>query len=257
VNAEAALRLALVPAAVWLASLAARRWGHSVSGYLGGMPLIGGPITYFLAIDYGPEFAARSASITLAVVLAQAAHLLAFAHIARRSGWPWALAGGWASFGALAVAIGWIAPPAWIGLLLAAAGLAFAWRFLPWPREHARLPSVPAMELYLRLAAAFALALAIVLGAKALGPVWSGALLSMPVTGSITPPFTAARYGPDAVARLTRGFVVGLTGFGSFFFVVAAGCVALGSTSAFLLAVVAALVAIALSSRMLTIRARP
>src|SRR5207237_568850 len=43
VTAETWLRLALVPAAVWLASLAARRWGHSVSGYLGGMPLIGGP----------------------------------------------------------------------------------------------------------------------------------------------------------------------------------------------------------------------
>ncbi len=53
------LKLALVPFAVWLASLAARRWGHAVSGYLGGLPLIGGPITLYLALDHGPDFAAR------------------------------------------------------------------------------------------------------------------------------------------------------------------------------------------------------
>ena len=47
------LRLLLIPAAVWLASLAGRRWGHGVSGYLGGLPLIGGPITLYLALDHG------------------------------------------------------------------------------------------------------------------------------------------------------------------------------------------------------------
>jgi hypothetical protein len=88
VTAETLLRLALVPAAVWLASLAARRWGHKVSGYLGGMPLIGGPITLFLALDHGAEFAARSATITLAAILGQAAHLLAFAYAGRTRRWP-------------------------------------------------------------------------------------------------------------------------------------------------------------------------
>ena len=58
----------------------------------------------------------------------------------------------------------------------------------------------------------------------------------MPVTGSIMPPFTLALYGPDAVARLMRGFVVGLTGFGAFFFVVAACAVSLGITAAFVAA---------------------
>ncbi|HEX7559387.1 MAG TPA: hypothetical protein VF386_09310, partial [Usitatibacter sp.] len=78
------LRLLLVPAAVWLASLAARRWGHTVSGYLGGLPLLGGPITLYLALDHGTDFAALSATLTLAAILGQAAHLLAFAHGARR-----------------------------------------------------------------------------------------------------------------------------------------------------------------------------
>jgi len=84
VTVETVLRLALVPAAVWLASLAARRWGHAVSGYLGGMPMIGGPITLFLAIDLGPAFAAKSALFTLAAVGAQSAHLMTLSHVGQR-----------------------------------------------------------------------------------------------------------------------------------------------------------------------------
>jgi len=257
VSVETALRLSLVPAAVWLASLAARRWGHAVSGYLVGMPLIGGPITYFLAVDHGAAFAARSAAVTLATVAAQGAYLLAFSHLARRARWPVALAGGWSSFALVAAAIAAMPPDAPSGLALAAAALSLAWIALPRPRRAAGLPSVPRFELYLRLVAAFLLALAIVLGASTLGPVWSGVLLSMPVTGSIMPPFTLALYGPDAVARLMRGFVVGLTGFGSFFFIVAEGAISLGVTPAFVAAVLAALAAVALSSRLLIIRSGP
>jgi hypothetical protein len=258
VSLEIALRVALAPLAVGLASLAARRWGHTVSGYLGGMPLIGGPITFFLAQDYGPAFAAQSASMTLAGVAGQTAYLLVFAHLARwRRGWALALAAGWISFALVSVAIATATPPLIAAIVLAAAGLAAAWIGLPRPREAGELPAVPAVELYLRLAAALVLAFAIVAGARVLGPVWSGLLLSLPVTGSIVPPFTLALYGPDAVARVTRGFVVGLTAFSAFFLVVAGCTVALGIAASFLLAVLAALAAVSVSSRLLKIRLVP
>lgn len=243
-SAETVLRLALVPAAVWVASLAARRWGHSVSGYLGGMPLIGGPITLFLALDLGTAFAARSALFTLAVVFAQAAHLLAFAHAGRRRGWALALAAGWSSFALTALAIAQLplTPP--IAAALAASGLAAAWRWLPRVREGASLPAIPAIELRLRLLAALGLAGLILWSAPIFGPAVSGILLSMPVTGSIMPPFTLAYYGPDAVARLARGFVVGLCGFAAFFLVITVGVVAWGIAPAFVAAVCGALLAV-------------
>jgi hypothetical protein len=96
-----------------------------------------------------------------------------------------------------------------------------------------------------------------VAGARVLGPVWSGLLLSLPVTGSIVPPFTLVLYGPDAVARVTRGFVVGLTAFSAFFLVIAACAVAWGTAASFLLAVPAALAAVSVSSRLLKIRIGP
>jgi hypothetical protein len=243
-NGETLLRLALVPAAVWVASLAARRWGHSVSGYLGGLPLIGGPITFYLALDYGTEFAARSAMFTLAAIVGQAAHLLAFAHSARRAIWPLSLAAGWLSFAVVSIAVAFTPLTPVIALALALAGLAAAWRFLPRAEGAAPPPLIPAAELWLRLLAAFALAAFIVMSADAFGPVVSGVLLSVPVTGSIMPPFTLALYGPQALARLMRGFVVGLTGFTAFFFVLAATLVAWGVAVAFVTGITAAVAAV-------------
>lgn len=248
---ETLLRLLLVPAAVWAASLAARRWGHTVSGYLGGLPFIGGPITLYLALDHGAAFAAQSAMVTLAAILGQAAHLMAFAHAARALRWPAALAAGWASYAAVAIAVAYLPLTPGLALALALAGLAAAWRWLPRPRAQATLPTIPAAELRLRLLAAFGLAVAILWSAKAFGAVVSGVLLSVPVTGSIMPLFTLALYGPDAVARLMRGFVVGLTGFTAFFFTIAVGVVPLGILPAFAGAIAAALAALFVASRLL------
>jgi hypothetical protein len=105
----------------------------------------------------------------------------------------------------------------------------------------------------LRLVAAVALAATILWAADAFGPVASGVLLSVPVTGSIMPPFTLALYGADSVARLTRGFVMGLCGFTAFFFVVAETLPAGGTLIAFAGAVGAALVAAFVASRNLRI----
>ena len=248
------LRLALVPAAVWLASLAARRWGHAVSGYLGGLPLIGGPITLFLALDLGTEFAARSALFTLAAVLGQAAHLTAFAYTAHNRPWPVALAAGWGAFFLVSYLVTLLPMSPLIALALAAAGLAAAWRWLPPVRGDASPPAIPPMELRLRLAAAFALAALIFWAAPAFGPVVSGVLLSMPVTGSIMPPFTLALYGPGSLARLLRGFVVGLTGFTTFFFVVAATATSWDVAVSFCAAVAGALLAVFTTSRILNPR---
>ena len=244
-STETWLRLALVPSAVLLASLAARRWGHAVSGYLGGFPMIGGPITLYLAIDHGPEFAARSALVTLAAIAGQAGHMLAFSEAGRAAGAVAGLLAGWATFAAVSAGAGSLPLTPALALALAIGGLLAMWRLLPQPRDAATLPAIPPVELWLRLAAALALAAAILFGAATLGPTVSGILLSLPITGSIMPPFTLALYGPDALARLQRGFIAGLTGFAAFFLVVSVAVVPLGVVAAFTLATAAAIAMVA------------
>lgn len=245
---EMLLRLALVPAAVWVASVAARRWGHGISGYLGGLPMIGGPITLFLALDLGPAFAARSALFTLAAIAGQAAYQLTFGYVARTGRWWLALLSAWTAFALVSFALTLVPLGPVLALALAVGSLACAWRWLPRGQGDAVTPRIPKVELRLRLVAAFGLAAAILWSAPIFGPVVSGILLSVPVTGSIIPPFTLALYGYDALARLLRGFVVGLSGFTAFFATLAFALAPLGLV-AFVPAVALALIAVFLVDR--------
>lgn len=243
------LKLALVPVAVGLASLAARRWGHTASGYLGGMPMVGGPIIVYLAIDHGAAFAAKVALVTLAGLLAQAAHQIAMAYIGRRFGWLAGLLSGWGAFAIVGAGLAHLEYPWWVAAGYGIAALLVMWRVLPRAKDDGALPAVPRIELALRMAAAFALAAVILWGSMRFGPVVSGVLLSVPVTGSVIPPFTLKLYGPEALARVQRGFLTGLTGFGSFFLVVGVALQPLGLAMGFTAALVAALVAVAIFSR--------
>src|SRR5206468_1618680 len=56
-----ALKLVLTPALIGAVSLAGRRWGPGVSGWLVGFPLTSGPVAFFLALDQGVGFAAAAA----------------------------------------------------------------------------------------------------------------------------------------------------------------------------------------------------
>ena len=221
-----------------------------MSGYLGGLPLIGGPITFYLALDHGAAFAAQSAMVTLAAILGQAAHLMAFGHAGRWRRWPLALVAGWASYAIVSIAVSRLPLTPLLALALALAGLALAWLWLPRVLGPASVPLIPPVELWLRLAAALGLAIVILWSAEAFGPIVSGVLLSVPVTGSIMPPFTLALYGEGALARLMRGFVIGLTGFAAFFFTIAATLVPWGIAPAFGLAIAAALAAVFSSRRL-------
>ena len=248
-DALSLLKLALVPLAVGLASLAARRWGHTVSGYLGGMPMVGGPIIIFLAIDHGAAFAAKVALVTLAGLLAQAAHQIAMAYVGRRFGWLAGLLGGWGAFAIVGVLLAHLEFPGWVAATYGVAALLVMWRVLPRAKDDGALPAVPRIELALRMAAAFAIAAVILWGSTRFGPVVSGVLLSVPVTGSVIPPFTLKLYGPEALARVQRGFLTGLTGFASFFLVVGVALVPLGLAAGFALALIAALAAVSVFSR--------
>src|SRR5512141_3219025 len=95
------LKVVATPLLIGTASLAGRRWGHSISGWLIALPLTTGPITFFLALCQGPAFAAASAAGTLAGGVSQAAFVTAYSQLAWRFKWPAALAAAVFSFAAL------------------------------------------------------------------------------------------------------------------------------------------------------------
>ena len=76
------LKLILTPALIGLASLAGRRWGHAVSGWIVALPLTTGPIVFYLALSHGAAFAADTAAGILAGGFSLAAFVFAYGRLA-------------------------------------------------------------------------------------------------------------------------------------------------------------------------------
>ena len=64
------LKLLLVPLLLAAVTLAGRRWGQSVAGWLGSFPIVAGPILLILSIENGAGFGARAAQMAMANAMA-------------------------------------------------------------------------------------------------------------------------------------------------------------------------------------------
>lgn len=236
-----ALKLSLIPLVVWLASAAGRRFGHAVTGWITGLPLIAGPISIYLALDPGPEFAAATGHAVLQCTSASAAHCLAFALAARRMGWIGSLACAWGTF----LAVAWLITAAPMPFALAAlctiASLTLTLALMPRVSAGGGPVRIPQGEIVLRMLFALAIAAAATVLAADIGTRLAGILLTFPISGTVMPAFTRALYGADAAIQLLRGFVLGLFGFTAFFIIVPLALPALGIVVAYTLGSAAAI----------------
>jgi len=234
------LKLTLTPALIAGASLAGRRWGHAVSGWVVGLPLTSAPVAFFLALERGHTFAASAALGALAGAVAEAAFCVAYAWTARAAGWGPSLAVASVAF-ALAGAVLQVAPLALASVAVAVpASLLIALRLVGGDAVAA-IPTVrPAWDLPVRMLAATGLVLAITESAAVLGPRLSGILATFPVYAAILTIF-AHRADRRAAPQVLRGLLLGLFAFGAFFVVLALTIERFGVAGAFALAGAAAL----------------
>jgi hypothetical protein len=253
------LKLVLTPLLIGLSSLAGRRWGPSVSGWLVGLPFTSGPIAYFLALDHGPAFAAAAAAGTLAGGISQAAFSLAYTRVAFRADWPIALLAGCLGFAAATLALGYLVLPLWIvfpsvlvalvvALVLVPGGVGFA---LIVRRRYGR------WDIPVRMLVATVVVLVLTGFAPSLGPRLTGLLAPFPLYAAILGVFAHHLSGPGAAAGVLHGLLVGLFSFAAFFLILAATIDRAGIALAFIAAVMVALVVQAGSLWMLGIGPRP
>ena len=234
------LKLLLVPSLILGVTLAGRRFGPDIAGWLSAFPILSGPILLIVALEQGAEFAATAAHGTLLAVLAILVFSLIYAWAAQRRGWQdciiLALCGyGLAVLGlrqldtSLPVSFGSV-----IGALLLVP-LAF--------------PSVPRWvtgrvatgDLPWRLASAAALVLLVTFAAPHFGPRLSGLLAMFPVMSTVLVGFSHRQSGGQFATRLLRGMVYGYFSFACFCAVLALTLVDLGIAAAFSAALAVAL----------------
>ena len=215
------LKLVLTPALIGAASLAGRRWGPAVSGWLVGLPFTSGPIAFFLAMSEGPEFAAASALGILTGAVSQAAFALA----------TWA-------FQSVTIS----AAPLFLAVL---ASLTFALRLMPTGRRSANVTLLsirpPRWDLPLRMGLATLFVVFLTAAAPALGARLAGLLSPFPLYAAILAVFAHLSEGPDAASGVLRGLLLGLFSFAGFFLVLAVLIERRGIGTAFAGAIVVAL----------------
>ncbi|MDE3228995.1 MAG: hypothetical protein KGO05_03860 [Chloroflexota bacterium] len=240
------LRILLAPALIAAASLAGRRWGPAISGWLIGLPLTSGPVCFLLAITYGETFAAVAARGTLAGTLSLEAFTLTYAWVARRNRWPLSfgvatLVFAAATFALQRLTLG-VAPLVGLVLLSMAVTIALMPRV---PRSVAPPPdATPSRwDLPARMLIAGGVVGGLTAGAPLLGPHLTGMLSPFPIYGSILAIFAHRQLGSDAAVGVLRGMLYGMFAFVSFFVVVTTLLEPLGIAAAFILAIVVALLA--------------
>jgi hypothetical protein len=243
------LKLVLTPALIAAASLAGRRWGHAVSGWLVGLPLTSGPVAFFLAVERGPSFAADAALGSLAGAMAEAGFCLAYAYVAPRVAWPAALAVASVAFAGVALVLQ--QPPLSLAPTAIAAFAALALTLCLLPRALTVTPPMPPArwDLPARMVIATVLVLAITESAVVIGPRWSGVLATFPVYAAILTVF-AHRAGAAPAVQVLRGLLWGLFAFAGFFVILGALIEAAGVGPAFIAAIAGALALQALSLRL-------
>ena len=251
------LRILLAPALIGAASLAGRRWGPAVSGWLVGLPLTSAPVTLLLALEHGPAFAAQVALGTLAGTASQVLFAIAYAWLARRHGWLLAFVGGSLTFAVSTALLAGLRVPLAVLASAVVVVLVLGLRAIPAPRREARLATapLPRWDLPARMVVATLIVGMLIGLAPVLGPRVTGLLSPFPVYAAILTVFGhRAQGGPTAIGVL-RGLLAGLFGFVGFFVVVAGSIERFGIAPAFVAATLVALVVQLVSLRAL--RAEP
>lgn len=233
-SAILAWKLLLVPAFIGTLSLAGRRWGPSISGWLVGLPVVAGPIVFFLAVEQGTSFASGAARGTLVGLASLSAYALVYGRLSRRLDWAGSLLAGWGAFFLSTLLLARIpAPSLPLGFLAVSGTFLLVLRLLPAIDSLGDLPETPAWEIAARMAAGAALVLAITGVARSLGPRLSGLLTPFPVATTVFTVFTHRFQGGAAAVRLLRGLIAGSFTLAAFFLVLAATLDAWGIPASF------------------------
>lgn len=220
-SATLVIKLTLLPVLIGLVSLAGRRWGPTVTGWLVALPLTSGPVVLFLALEQGSSFAARAAQGNLLGIISLAAFCLVYSLLSRGNGWLPCVAVSWAAFFALTFALNGLKIPLLAEFFADVIVLAVVLWLLPGNIAGVAPSNPPAWEIPIRMLAATAVVVTITGVAHSLGPRLSGLLTPFPVAATILGGFTHHFEGAAAAVRLFRGMLAGLFAFAVFFLMLA------------------------------------
>ena len=236
-----ALKVFLAPILIGLVSLAGRRWGPAVGGWLVSLPLTSAPVILFLAIEQGTAFASSAAQNTLMGITSVASFCLVYYWFSFRFSWPLSMLAGWIAFFALTFIEESVIVPLFFSFVIVTVFLIVVLRIMPQSQSKELAIATPKWDTPLRMLVATGFVLGLTAAASILGPQLSGLLAPFPMFTTILAVFTHHFQGAQFTRRLLRAVVAGSFTFVTFFLVISLLVNRWGITVAFGLALLAAL----------------
>jgi hypothetical protein len=212
------LKLILAPLILGGASLAGRRWGPAISGWLVGLPLTSGPILFFVALSHGVSFAASAIAGTLSGGFSLVAFCLVYAWMATRFDWRLALTSSLGTYFAIVLVMqNFVVPsaPLIAGVL---ATLLLGFRLMPREAVLQNNDVQPGRwDIPARILIGTTFIILLTEAAPVLGARLTGLLATIPLYTAILAVFAHRLNGPAGAASVLRGLMFGLFGFVGFF----------------------------------------
>src|SRR5207249_4229859 len=185
-------------------------------------PFTSGPIAFFLALDPGPDFAARAAAGVMAGAISQAAFCVAYAWTAQRWGWTVSLIAAAAGFVAITIGLNAVALPTAGFFVVIIVVIVVSLFLMPQPAPTRAEPiEFPAWDLPARMLVATVFVVVLTTIAPLLGARLAGLLAPFPLYGSVLAAFAHRLQGSGPATGVVRGLLLGLFAFSSFFLVLA------------------------------------
>lgn len=234
------LKIVLAPVLIALVSLAGRKWGPGIAGWLLGLPLSSGPILFFLVLEQGTQFASHAALGSLLGIIAWAGSVVVYAYCCLSMSWRWSTLLAWIAYFIAAALLLLVKLNLFWAFLLVCAALVFMLWVFPKTSKASSLPVYGRYDLILRMATACVMVLTLTGLARILGPTRSGILSAFPAYTTILAVFSHL-HGAAAAVKTLKGILMGLYTAATFFVILSSALVHLSVAVAFALAATGAL----------------
>jgi hypothetical protein len=238
-----ALKLILAPVIIGSASLAGRKWGPAVSGWIVGMPLTSGPVIFFVALSHEKAFAANAALGVLSGGLSLVAYALTYSWLAVKFRWQISIAGSLLVFSISTALLQNFTFPLLPIFGMVCAALLIGLRLMPKDvveKENESKPGAWDIPARILIGTSFILLLTGI--APFIGSRLTGLLTTIPLYVTILSIFAHRNQGPAAAAHVLRGLLYGMFAFTGFFITLSLLIEQVSVAAAFGAAILAALI---------------
>lgn len=214
------LKLILAPIIIGTASLAGRRWGPAVSGWVVGLPLTSGPVIFFLAISHDIPFAANAIRGTLSGGFSLIAFCLVHAWLATKFNWRIATAGSLSTFSVITLLLQNLSLSLFPLFVLVALVISLGvWLMPKQEAEQVAASTLNQWDIPARILVGTSFILFVTGIAPIIGPRLTGLLTTFPLFAGILAVFAQRQQGADGAIHVLRGLTLGLFAFAGFYLV--------------------------------------